>query len=221
VAREDGTVVAAVVFDFKDTLAYVAADGPSINDIASARGFVIVEEAEPSLTSDSSSQHAFEDEVRRVRRKTLRRAGATDAEIDEMLAEVETGRDQLRMQLFPEVASVLEILRGAGVLLGICSNWDWHLDRQLDSLGLADLFAVVTCSARCGYWKPHPKIFELTASSLRLQPSQVLFVGDNYRNDIEPAELAGMRALHVHRVPCTSACSRSGETLTSVTDHLG
>ena len=214
-------MVAAVAFDFKDTLAYVSADGPSIMDIASARGFVIVEKQEATrLISDSSSQQAFEDEVRRARRQTLRRAGATDAEIDDMLAEAEGGRDQLRMELFPEVADVLEDLRAAGVLLAICSNWDWHLDRQLAKLGIAELFAAVICSARCGYWKPHPEIFAIAARSLRLQPPEILFVGDNYRNDIQPALLAGMRALHVHRAPCGSGCGRSGESLKSVTAHL-
>ena len=115
---------------------------------------------------------------------------------------------------------MLEDLRAAGVLLAICSNWDWHLDRQLAELGIAELFAAVICSARCGYWKPHPEIFAMTARSLRVQSSEILFVGDNYRNDIQPALLAGMRALHVHRAACNSGCGRSGESLRSVTAHL-
>jgi HAD superfamily hydrolase (TIGR01549 family) len=219
--RQDVEVVAAAIFDFKDTLAFIATDGPSINEVASARGFVIGEPGEtPSLTSDATSQAAFEQEVRSGRRQVLRTAGATDAEIDQIFEEVESGRRALRMELFPEVPVVLEVLHSAGLPLGICSNWDWHLDKHLASLGIADAFAVVTCSARCGFWKPHPKIFELTAAAIAVDPSEVVFVGDNYRNDIEPAELAGMRGFHVHRRPCDAPCRRSGDDLTSLVDYL-
>lgn len=214
-------MICAVVFDFKETLARVIADGPSIADLALARGLAIAKAQEPPpLVSDSSSQEAFENEVRRVRRQTLRRAGATDTEIDEMFEEVETGRGLLRMELFPEVLDVLHRLRSAGQILGICSNWDWNLDTQLAALGIAELFAAITCSARCGFWKPHPRIFKLTARSLSVPSSEILFVGDNYRNDIQPAEGAGMRAFHVHREPCTAACERGGDSLDAVMDHL-
>ena len=214
-------VAAAVIFDFKDTLAFVAADGPSIREAASARGFVVVDQDEaPALTSDASSQAAFENQVRRDRRQALRPAGATDAEADQILDEVEAGRGELRMELFPEVAEVLEALRSAGLSLAVCSNWDWNLDKQIAALGLADHFAVVTCSARCGFWKPHPAIFELTVRALGVDPSEVIFVGDNYRNDIEPAERAGMLGYHLHRRACDAGCRWGGDSLAAMIGDL-
>lgn len=214
-------VVPAVVFDFKDTLAFVAADGPSITEVASAHGFAPVgREREPVLTSDASSQKAFDDEVKRDRRRVLRAAGASEAEIDDILEEVERGREELRMELFPEVLEVLEALRSAGVPMAICSNWDWSLDDQVAALGVNDYFSVITCSARCGFWKPHPAIFELAVRALGVDPSGVVFVGDNYRNDIEPARRAGMRAFHLHRRSCDDPCRWSGDNLKAFLTEL-
>jgi putative hydrolase of the HAD superfamily len=214
-------VAAAVIFDFKDTLAFVAADGPSLREVASARGFVVVDQdEEPALTSDASSQGAFENQVRRDRRQALRAAGASDAEADQILEEVEAGRGELRLELLPEVAGVLEALRSAGLSLAVCSNWDWNLDRQIAALGIQDHFAVVTCSARCGFWKPHPAIFELTVRALGVDPSEVIFVGDNYRNDIEPAERAGMRGYHLHRRACDAACRWGGDSIAAIIGDL-
>ena len=51
-------------------------------------------------------------------------------------------------------------LRDQGLVVGLCSNWDWDLDRHLDHNGITGLLDFVVCSASAGYRKPHPAIFE-------------------------------------------------------------
>src|ERR1039458_1082014 len=64
------------------------------------------------------------------------------------------------MVTFPEALEVLEELRHQGVAIGVCSNWGWDLDVALASTGVAPLVDVPVTSARAGFRKPHPAIYE-------------------------------------------------------------
>ncbi len=78
--------------------------------------------------------------------------------------------------------------------LGLLSNFD---DSQtgheiIADTGLAELFEVVLLSADMGLRKPNPLIFRCLLDRFRLQPSEVLFVGDTVREDIVGARSVGM-----------------------------
>jgi HAD superfamily hydrolase (TIGR01549 family) len=64
--------------------------------------------------------------------------------------------------------------------------------RKLDTLGLRDLFACIVLSEEIGIRKPDPGIFHRAAALLHVQPSQCLYVGDSYSNDIVGAKTSGM-----------------------------
>ena len=69
--------------------------------------------------------------------------------------------------VFPDVPAAIADLKRQGITVGICSNWDWDLDRHLAHNGIADLLDFVVCSAQVGYRKPHPVALEpLGARSL-------------------------------------------------------
>lgn len=125
--------------------------------------------------------------------------GVTGAELDDMLKVIWDHRAEWRMHLYPEVIGVLEQLRGRGLQLAICSNWDWDLDRHLELTGVADLIDVRVSSAWVGCRKPHPRIFEATLMELGVEAGEALFVGDNWVADVEGPIEAGMRAVHIWR----------------------
>lgn len=216
----------AVLFDFKDTLAFVAEDGPTLAEVSAAQGFALQPvvadaRAEATLTSDAGSESAFWAEVRRTRLEALKANGVPTDGAEEIVDEVEAGRGQLRMELFPEVRGVLDHLRDRGVAMGVCSNWDWHLEQHISRLGIDEYFQVVVGSARCGYWKPHERIFRLALEGLRADPADTFFVGDNLRNDVIPAVALGMRALHLHRRgPCQGKCAWGAEGLAALLHAL-
>lgn len=52
----------------------------------------------------------------------------------------------------------------------------------------------VVASSDVGVMKPNPQIFKEAARRLRLVPSEVLHVGDRWKNDVEGAREAGLGA---------------------------
>jgi putative hydrolase of the HAD superfamily len=103
----------------------------------------------------------------------------------------------------PGLARLLEDLRGRGLALGIVSNAQFYTPLMLeDFLGasLEDL----GFDARCCAWsyrlleaKPSTRIYQEALSGLervhRIVPSEVLYVGNDLRNDIWPASVTGCR----------------------------
>jgi len=79
--------------------------------------------------------------------------------------------------------------------LGVVSNFYGNLHIVLEEARLSDLFEVIIDSNVVGVRKPDPRIFRLGLSALRLEGSEVIFVGDSYERDIVPAMESGMRAI--------------------------
>lgn len=103
--------------------------------------------------------------------------------------------------LFSDVIPALAGLRSQGTRLGIISNWDDRLRPLLQRLGLSNRFDVFMVSCEQGFRKPQPEIFRAAAKAFRLEPSQVLHVGDSKEHDLDGAHLAGMNATGIRRGP--------------------
>jgi FMN phosphatase YigB (HAD superfamily) len=85
--------------------------------------------------------------------------------------------------------------------LGLLSNFD---DAQcgrevLADTGVADLFEAVIISAEVRLRKPDRRIFDQMRAMLRLEPAEILFVGDTPRDDILGASEAGMRTAWISK----------------------
>lgn len=95
----------------------------------------------------------------------------------------------------PGTAQLLTRIRDAGYALAIASNYDHRLHAVLG--GLADLASIETIviSAEVGWRKPARAFFTHLATSLRLPPNYVLYVGDDFANDFAGARQAGMSAM--------------------------
>jgi putative hydrolase of the HAD superfamily len=108
-------------------------------------------------------------------------------------------RDPGSWRVYPDVNDTLDELARRGVPLGIVSNWDSHLPKLLDALGLASRFATVAVSAIEETGKPHPEIFHRACARLTVAPGEALHVGDSVREDYEGAKAAGLSALLLDR----------------------
>jgi putative hydrolase of the HAD superfamily len=96
----------------------------------------------------------------------------------------------------PEAADVMRDLAGRGLVVGIGSNFDARL------LGLVDAFPeLAPARGRCvvsslvGWRKPAPQFFAALAAAAGCAPGEVLYVGDDLRNDVRGATAAGLRAV--------------------------
>jgi putative hydrolase of the HAD superfamily len=80
--------------------------------------------------------------------------------------------------------------------LGLVSNFDdsetGHL--IMHDTGIRDLFDAVIISADTGYRKPNPLIFKRILEILRLEPADILFVGDTPLDDVMGSKGVGMHS---------------------------
>lgn len=128
----------------------------------------------------------------------LRELGLTDANglIDTVYREF---TDLSNYRLFEDVPAVLERLQGAGLILGVVSNFEAWLERLLDELGVTDYFAVRVVSGVEGMEKPDPRIFRLAMARAGVAPSDSVYVGDNPEFDVDPALAVGMFPVLIDR----------------------
>lgn len=107
--------------------------------------------------------------------------------------------DLANYALFDDVVPVLERLRGAGLRLGVVSNFEEWLERLLEQLGVRPYFDVRVISGVEGLEKPDPAIFELAMSRAGVEAARSVYVGDNPEFDVEPALGVGMFPVLIDR----------------------
>src|SRR6266851_6255337 len=101
-------------------------------------------------------------------------------------------------ELYPEVPDVLEKLRPR-FPLAVISNFDGRLRMILEQLGVSKFFPHVFLSSELGADKPDPEIFRLALNVLRLQPNEVLHVGDDPQRDLKAGTAAGLSIFQLDR----------------------
>ncbi len=93
----------------------------------------------------------------------------------------------------PDVPSTLQALKEAGYHLAVVSNRSKPYIEQLETLSLAGYFEFALHAGEVGCWKPDAEIFHRAVERLGIQPSQSLYVGDNYYADVVGASRAGLK----------------------------
>ncbi len=102
---------------------------------------------------------------------------------------------------FDDVADCIQSLRAHGQTIAIASNFDSRLHSVLNGLiPLADVDQRFV-SSQIGFRKPAKEFFEAVCNQLSVQPDQVLFVGDDLRNDVIGASRAGCHSAWICRQP--------------------
>jgi putative hydrolase of the HAD superfamily len=200
-----------VLLDFYGTLARATTRGPLAGDLFGKWGLAFDQATWDSHRWDaldgldhrhvSGTRETYEAwEVDRLRRA----AGACGVRLDEaeeLIAELYAASKAFTVSAYDEVAGVLAELRRRGLVLGVCSNWDWDLDRVMDEAGLTSLVDFAVTSARAGVRKPHPMIFRHALDLAGVGAEEALFVGDSWIADVEGARGAGIPPVHVWRWP--------------------
>ncbi len=103
-------------------------------------------------------------------------------------------RARNEVTLFDDVATCLPAL-SRRVRIGTLTNGA----ADLEMIGLAPHFEVSLAAHQLGTVKPDPAIFHAGCAALGLPPSQVAYVGDDLRLDVEGAQQAGLTALWMNR----------------------
>jgi putative hydrolase of the HAD superfamily len=95
----------------------------------------------------------------------------------------------------PDVPRLLEALAVAGKTLGLASNYDARLRSVLAGRPELRLLEHIVISSELGWRKPAREFFLGVSDCLRLEPAEILFVGDDLSNDFEGATDAGLKAV--------------------------
>jgi HAD superfamily hydrolase (TIGR01549 family) len=85
--------------------------------------------------------------------------------------------------------------------VGLISNFDdsetGHL--IMHDTGIREIFDAVIISADTGYRKPNPLIFKKILDAMRLEPAEILFVGDTPLDDVLGSKGVGMHSAWIRR----------------------
>jgi FMN phosphatase YigB (HAD superfamily) len=85
--------------------------------------------------------------------------------------------------------------------LGLLSNFDDSATgyQIVADTGLSDLFEIIVISAEHQLRKPHVALFTRVLEQMRLEPKQVLFVGDTAHDDVVGAKRAGIPVAWINK----------------------
>ncbi len=101
--------------------------------------------------------------------------------------------------IFPDAYPALIALKERGLIVGAVSNWVWNLPELLHALDLVSHFDFIAASARIGFEKPHPRIFEWALQQADVPADSVIHVGDHVDADVEGARGVGIDGVLIDR----------------------
>ena len=196
------------IFDWYGTLAHWSAETSNYRSVFQQYGNDVDEATIDAYhvrwdgfdhAEHSRSKLDYEAWTRTRLRTLVAECGITSVPHDEVIDALLLSDADATMACFPDAPVVLEELSNRGVQIGVCSNWGWELEPYLEQTGLRDYVDVVITSARAGYRKPHPGIYDVTLAKLGIDASSAVFVGDSWAPDVLGPSQAGMTAVHIVR----------------------
>lgn len=96
-------------------------------------------------------------------------------------------------KLYDEAVETLKALKTKGYHVGLITDSDNdYLKAQLEALGILELFDSITTSEEAGFYKPHPRIFELALEKANVKGEEAIYVGDNPLKDCVGARQVDM-----------------------------
>lgn len=123
---------------------------------------------------------------------------------------------QAPMVPLPGAVACLRVLKQAGFIIAVCSNWGWDLSDDLGPTGLAAEVDFLVTSAQVGYRKPHPRIYQFTMGLAGFRAGETVFVGDSLRADVLGAQRVGIRSILLSAVPPAAFEGEQAGSLTEV-----
>ncbi|ACJ16657.1 hydrolase [Thermococcus onnurineus NA1] len=96
-------------------------------------------------------------------------------------------------KLFDDAVETIKVLKDLGLHVGIITDSDNdYIEAHLKALGIYELFDSITTSEDAGYYKPHPRPFQLALEKAGVKAEEAIYVGDNPAKDCVGAKSVGM-----------------------------
>jgi HAD superfamily hydrolase (TIGR01549 family) len=150
-----------------------------------------------TVRSGGRTSEAWRDYFRCVLRDVGASAGDHEDIIDALWEA--HGRFGLWTVAIEGAPDVLRRIKDAGYRLGVVSNAEGRVERDLAAAGYDGLLDTVVDSYVVGVEKPDPAIFRIALDRLGAAPEEAVFLGDVPSVDVAGARAAGMTALLLDR----------------------
>jgi putative hydrolase of the HAD superfamily len=112
-----------------------------------------------------------------------------------LLAETYRAASRFRLQLYPGVLDVLRQLQPKFHLAAITDAQVAYALPELNAVGLSGIFDPIIVSGSFGYRKPDKRLFTTALTALKMQPSEVLFVGNDMYRDVLGGQEVGIKTV--------------------------
>ena len=134
-----------------------------------------------------------------VIRRSFHRLGVTDEELIQRVSESYKTIRNRKLELFPGAIEVLTRLT-TQFPLGLITNGPADIQRmEIDRLQIEGYFDEIFIEGELGFGKPEPEVFKRAAVAMGKPAHELLFVGNSYHHDIEPAIAMGWKTVWVRR----------------------
>lgn len=116
-------------------------------------------------------------------------------QLPRFLAEVHRAASRERLQLYPGVHETIRQLRTDYALAIVSDAQTAYALPELNAVGLSGYFDPIIVSGDLGYRKPDERLFEAALSAMKLQPAEVVFVGNDLYRDVHGPQQLGMKTV--------------------------
>ena len=116
-------------------------------------------------------------------------------QLPRLLAETHRAASRLQLQLYPGVEHIIRQLHPKYQLAIISDGQTAYAVPELNAVGLAGYFDPIIISGDIGYRKPDERLFTAALTTMKMQPSEVLYVGNDMYRDVYGAQRLGMKTV--------------------------
>jgi len=116
-------------------------------------------------------------------------------QLPRLLAETHRAASRFRLQPYPGVEDTIRQLHSRYHLAIISDGQVACALPELSARGLAEYFDPIIISGDFGYRKPDKRLFTAALTAMTMEPSEVLFVGNDMYRDVYGAQRVGMKTV--------------------------
>lgn len=102
------------------------------------------------------------------------------------------------LELYSDALEFLKSLKDIPVV--IVTDLTAHIQfKKVEQLGIMQFIEAIVTSEEAGCEKPSERIFKIAIDKINLKPSEICFIGDNFKKDIIGANKVGVDAFYLDR----------------------
>ena len=111
----------------------------------------------------------------------------------------EVTKQNYEMVLFGDVKKNLHEIKNQGLAMGIVTNMSGTATHLTEKFFLEDLIDFLITPQNSGFFKPDYRIFQTALNLAKVGIDEILYVGDQVINDVEPTMALGIKSILMDR----------------------